>query len=144
VAAVSLPELVTNVAPEATDFTGRVIGVIGALLGILAAAFTIFKTSGRQVTQQLERAQARQSVPAEALQTDSGHAAIWRRIDELDRGLNEHRLEVAKEYASKAELLALETTLGHIDQRSRKTENILRIVFREQLRKANYDFDQDE
>jgi hypothetical protein len=139
-----LPELVTNVAPEAADFTGRVLGVLGALLGILAAAFTIFRTSGKQMTQRVEQVQAaRPSFPPEALQTDSGHAAIWRRIDELDKGLNEHRLEVAKEYATKAEMLAIETTLNHIDDRSRKTENILRIVFREQLRKANYDFDQD-
>lgn len=118
------PDLVTNVPPS--DLTGTILGVIGTLFAIASAIYTFARTRERPERESQE------------VVTATGSARIHDRIDAVDKALSAYKVEVAKEYASKQDLQTLETLLTDIDKRARKTETILRIVFRKQLSDAGY------
>lgn len=124
----------TLTPPDTADFTGRIIAVMSSLASLFAVVFAIVKT----------RDPRRDNIPADALTTAPGvMGRMHERLDDLQRELGSYKVEVAEKYATSAELTALTALLSDIDKRARRTETILRIVFRKQIADAGLDSVED-
>lgn len=122
------PEAATMAtAPETQDLTGRVISILSGLGSLFAMLFVLVRTRDKRSD----------PTPADALATAPGAMGrIHERLDEMAKELGAYKVEVAEKYATSAELTALTALLADIDKRARRTETILRIVFRKQLADA--------